>query len=98
MMNEEYIVYKNWGFDDLYMNMIYSYIQGFKGQSYVSNEKLSSIMCCSIRTIKIKIKELEDGGYIKRIYSQNNRFRLIKITEKKIRRRGNKMSQQGGKK
>lgn len=83
---EEYVVYVNWGFEDVYMNLIYSYIKGFKDGTYVSNAKLSSLFGCSGITIKRKLKELEDGGYIVRFYSQNNRFRIMKTSNKKIKR------------
>jgi len=43
MKKEEYIIYKDWGFGDVYMNLIYSYIKGFPKDAacYVSNQKLS---------------------------------------------------------
>lgn len=97
MKKEEYIVYKDWGFGDVYMNLIYSYIKGFPKDAacYVSNEKLSSLMGCSIMTIKRKIKQLEDEGYIRRNLTQNRQIRYLNITSKKPKQRGTKHIKNG---
>jgi DNA-binding HxlR family transcriptional regulator len=80
---EFYIVYKDWGFNDVYKNLIYSYILGWKGECYASNELLSHVLGCSVMTIQRKLKSLEDDGYIYRNFTKNNRVRYLGITKKK---------------
>jgi len=85
-----YIAYKNWGFDDVYMNLLYSYIRGWKGECYASNDLLSRVLGCSVMTIQRKLKELEDDGYIYRNFTKNNRVRYMGITKKRLKKTHNK--------
>ena len=82
MKKQKFIKYINWGFDDVYLNLLYSYFKGWTDDgknTFVSNKKLAEIFCCSITTIKTKIKTLEDMGYIERNLSKNRRVRYVKL-------------------
>ena len=81
---EYYIVYKDWGFDDVYKNLLYSYIFGWKDGCYASNELMSSLLGCSVMTIQRKLKWLEDEGYIYRNFTKNNRVRYLGVTKKRV--------------
>lgn len=83
MKNNNYILYYNWGFD-FSTNLIYSYIFGWGKQgTYVSNDFLSEITGLSISTIKRSIKELVDGGYVRKANTRNKRKRYLKTTSMK---------------
>lgn len=97
MKKEEFILYRDWGFEDVYMNLIYSYIFGFgKKPCYVSNSKLSSLTGVTIRTIKRKIEELEEDGYIRRTLTENRQIRYLNLTKKKPKKRGTESVKNGG--
>ncbi len=79
---KDFIQLRDWGFDDLLLNVLYSYFYGWDGDCFTSNKKLSQMFYCGETTIKNKIKWLIENGYIQREITNNNRRRYIKVLNK----------------